>query len=435
MNNEVRGLTRWICSTPDKAWTEQKPTPGGRAQAGLALSGQRYQKWSGFGGCFNELGWDGLQALSPAKRDQVIRSLFARNGCGFNFCRMPIGSSDFGLQWYSHNENDGDFAMRRFSIERDRHYLIPYIKSAMECQPKLTLFASPWSPPTWLKFPKAYNYGRLIWEKKYLTAYALYFVKFVQAYAREGIRIDQIHPQNEPVADQKFPSCLWSGAQMRDFIRDYLGPAFKKHNLDCEIWLGTLNTDDYNEYTHKALSDARARAYIGGVSYQWWGKSAIQRAHQAWPDVRLIQSENECGDGRNTWDYAQYIFNLIQHYVTNGVDAYVYWNMVLPAGGVSTWGWAQNSMINIDKDSGRVMYNPEFHLMKHFGHFVKPGAQVVGLSGPWSGNALAFENPDRKLVVVVNNPFGEERRLVLNAKNRRVACDLPVRSFNTFVLS
>jgi glucosylceramidase len=254
----------------------------------------------------------------------------------------------------------------------------------------------------------------------------------VQAYRQRGLPLRQIHVQNEPLADQKFPSCLWTGEQLRDFIRDYLGPAFRQHGLDCEIWLGTLNTDDYDGYVLKVLLDPAARALIRGVGFQWAGKGAIQRAAESWPGVRLMQTENECGDGRNSWEYARYIFNLVRHYLANGASAYVYWNMVLPAGGESTWGWKQNSMVTVDLATQEVAYTPEFHLMKHFSRFIEPGAVRLGLRGEWTGNAVAFRNPDGARVVVIQNPLKEAHELVFREERGGFAARLAPESWNTF---
>ncbi len=431
-----RGEPLWICTTPESPWTRKSPKAARRAgKAGLRVTDARHQAIEGFGGCFNELGWIALQSLPATRRDQVLRALFdPRDGCRFTLCRLPIGASDYAAEWYSHNEHDGDYEMKRFSIERDRGCLIPYIRAALKHRPDLKLFASPWSPPTWMKFPRAYNYGTLIQEPRMLEAYALYFVKFVQAYAREGIRIDQVHVQNEPVADQKFPSCLWTGAQLREFIARRLGPAFRRHGLDCEIWLGTLNTDDYDGYVHAVLDDPAARRFVAGVGFQWAGKGAIQRTRESFPDARLMQTENECGDGRNTWAYAGYVFSLLRHYLSNGANAYVYWNMVLAPRGASTWGWQQNSMITVDPKTRRVTRNPEFHVMRHFSRFVPPGAVRRGLEGQWTGNAVAFETPRGRTVVAVRNPFDGPRELMLEAAGRKLALTLPPESINTLVL-
>ncbi len=425
-------------------WTTTKAHPwqAGKARAlpdhgetaDLTVTPHERQAWEGFGGCFNELGWQALAALPAARRNEVFTALFGAKGCRFTICRLPIGASDYAAEWYSHNEADGDLAMKHFSIDRDRHFLLPYIKEALKLQPKLQLFASPWSPPTWMKAPKAYNYGTVIWEKPILEAYALYFVKFVQAYAREGVTIHQIHPQNEPAADQKFPSCLWTGPQLRDFIRDYLTPAFRKAGLKTEIWLGTLNTDDYNGFPNTVLSDAAANACVTGVAFQWAGKGAIQRTRASWPEKRLMQSENECGNGQNSWEYAHYVFDLMQHYITNGVNAYVYWNMVLPPGGRSTWGWLQNAMITVDPARKTVTYNPEFFLFKHFSQFVRPGAVNLEVSGHAAGNAVAYRNPDGTGVVVTSNPFPTKRRLTVEMGANTAVVELPPQSFNTLLI-
>lgn len=427
---------RWVETTARRAWRMRRTKPANNTPPNLQLSGQTHQTWEGWGGCFNELGWIALRGLARRDRDAVIRALFdPADGCRFTHCRLPVGASDFAAEWYSHNETDGDFAMKRFSVARDEDYLIPYIRCALAVQPRLTLFASPWSPPTWMKSPKAYNYGQLIRTEKNLRAYALYFVKFVQAYRKRGLPLRQIHVQNEPLASQKFPSCVWPAEQLRDFIRDYLGPAFRKHGVDAEIWLGTLNTEDYDNYVLKVLLDPAARALICGLGFQWAGKGAIQRAAESWPEMRLMQTENECGDGRNSWEYARSIFNLIRHYLDNGAASYIYWNMVLPAGGRSTWGWEQNSMVTVDLKTKRATYTPEFHLMKHFSRFIAPGAVRLGLRGGWTGNAVAFRNPDGTRAIVIQNPLKEAHELVFESGQGGSSALLAPESWNTFHLA
>ena len=425
----------WIATTKQAAWqTRSLPRSTGRSCT-LRATGQRDQTITGFGGCFNELGHLALSALPKAGQHRIMRELFdPTDGCRFNLCRVPIGASDYAAQWYSCNEHDGDFAMKRFTIQRDRKHLIPYIQLAQRFCKALTLFASPWSPPTWMKHPAAYNYGRLLDTPKNLTAYALYFAKFVDAYAREGIRIAQVHPQNEPVADQKFPSCVWPGNLLAKFIGRHLAPTFRRRKLDCEIWLGTLNTDDYDGYVHTVLADAAANKAITGVGFQWAGKGAIQRTHQSWPEKRLMQTENECGDGQNTWAYAGYVFDLMQHYITNGAESYIYWNMILPPNGESTWGRRQNSMITIDPGTKKVVFTPEFYVMKHASRFVDPGAVRLELAGPWAGNAIAFENPDRSTACLVRNPLPRQRMLRFDSPGGTITAQLPPDSINTLVL-
>jgi len=446
-----RSKIRWFSSTRQAMWQEKTAGSGAQAaEAGnpnLTITGETFQTVEGFGGCFNELGYVALNRLSEAQRNRVLDALFAPDGeLKLQMCRLPIGASDYALEWYSLNETDGDLAMAHFSIERDRKYLIPYIREALKRNPGLKLFASPWSPPTWMKHPRAYNYGTLRWEPEILEAYALYFVKFVQAYREEGITIHQIHVQNEVAADQKFPSCVWTGEQLRDFIRDYLGPAFERHGLETEIWLGTINapdmwdiytkklSTDFDDYAHTVLSDPGAYQYIKGVGYQWAGKNAIQRTAASYPELRYMQTENECGDGNNTWEYARYVFNLFQHYFFNGVSSYVYWNMVLEPKGRSTWGWEQNAMITADPETAQPVFNPEYYVMKHYSHFVSPESVRLGLKGMWTGNASAFAAPNGDRVVVISNPFKDARTLRLSDGAHVHVFEMEPESFNTIVL-
>jgi len=295
--------------------------------------------------------------------------------------------------------------MKQFSIERDRRSLIPYIAKPGNSGPRMKLFASPWSPPTWLKRPPVYNNGTLIWEQPHLRPYALYFLKFVRAYRQEGITIDQVHVQNEPDSDQKFPSCKMSGEQMRDFIRDYLGPLFQRENEPCEIWAGTLERSDVNAWVNPILCDARARAFVRGLGFQWAGKG---RRAASPPELARIADPP---DRERVRRRAQHLglcpvrvlagtplrrqrgrrVRLLEHGPAAGRREHV--------------GWPQNSMITIDPDTGRVEYQPEFYVMKHFAHFVRPEAVALAVEGPWAANAVAFATPDSGILAVVANPF------------------------------
>jgi glucosylceramidase len=391
----------------------------------------------GFGGCFNEMGYIALEKLPEKDREALLDLFFSpeADGLRLNYNRLPIGASDYAVSWYSYNETENDFAMEHFSIERDKKYLLPYAKSALKRNPSMVLFSSPWSPPTWMKYPKAYDYGRLVMTKENLEAYALYFARYVQEYAKEEVRIRQLHVQNEPFADQKFPSCLWSGDQFREFIGGYLGPLFKKLGLDTDIFFGTLNADEnaYNDYANLILHDPEVSQYVKGISYQWAGKYALPVTHESWPEKTIIQSENECGDGKNDWNYAWYVYHLFRHYLTNGVNAYVYWNMALEKGGMSTWGWPQNSMVTVNED-GSYTFNPEFYIMKHFSRYIQPGAVRLCLKGHWTGTSTAFKNKDSSTVLVTQNPFREDKIIKFNHEGKEYTFKLPAVSVNTMVL-
>lgn len=442
MTSELK--IKHIFTTPDEAWgTGTELRPGG-SKASLVITDLSSRVHEGFGGCFNELGWDALGTLDEAQRDTILAALFDPQGeCRFTHGRVPMGASDYARAWYSFNETEGDYAMEHFSIERDKGCLLPYITHALQYNPVLTLFASPWSPPVWMKTPQRYNGGKLKDDAKTLSAYALYFEKFVTAYAHEGVNIRQVHIQNEVVAAAVYPTCLWSGEQLQIFIRDYLGPRFHQHHVPAEIWLGTINApnfkkevgQDYDDYAGFVLSDAETYHYVAGVGYQWAGKNAIARNVDCYPELRYMQTENECGTGDNSWEHAHYVFELLRHYLTAGADSYVYWNMVLAQGGESTWGWKQNSMISIDTENKTVTYNPEYYVMRHFSHFIKPGAKRVNVTGRHSANAVCYRNPQNETVIVVNNPRQAERELVFALAGRHYTVVLKPQSVNTFIIS
>lgn len=444
---------QWRWSNENKQWAGKVMRPLEKADATLSPNGQEYQKMYGFGACFNELGWRAISHTSKEERERLFHELFSSGDeCAkFNVCRLPIGASDYAFNWYSLDETPGDYALTHFSIARDREALIPYIKEALEIAPDIRLFASPWSPPTWMKNPPVYNWGKLIWTEENLKAYANYLVKFIIAYQNDGIAVDQLHVQNEPVANQKFPSCMWTGEELKVFIRDYLGPAMRRAGVDTELWLGTINapgcdfnrlifdkwaTEDYDFFANTVLSDPEALQYISGVSYQWGGKIAMQRTFESWyPRIRLMQSENECGFGDNTWEYARYVWTMLKHYIGNGAESYLYWNFVLEPLGINTWGDPQNAMVTVDPATGAVTYNPDFYVMKHFSSCVQRGAVRLGASGTFAGDSLIFKNPDGSMVLELYNPFAREFTVELELENERYRFDLEPKSVNSIILT
>lgn len=428
----------WFTTTEHDYWRENAYAPAsGPAYSSIQADGRTDQTVIGFGGCFNEMSGYALKKLSEADQNALMDLLFdpQADGLRLNFNRMSIGASDYGCKWYSYNETDGDYAMEHFSIDPDRAYLLPYIKAAYARNPGMKLFGSPWSPPTWMKTPPVYNFGRLTWTEENLRAYALYFRKYIEAYAAEGIHVDQICVQNEMFSDQKFPSCLWNSDQMFEFTTKYLGPLFEEWGTDTEIMLGTLNADEviYNEFPSRFFHDPVANKYVKGAMFQWNGKYSLPMTHQSFPEKLLIQSENECGNGHNDWGYAKYVYGLFRHYFTNGVSAYVYWNMILETGGMSAWGWHQNSMVTVSEDNTYTL-NPEFFVMKHFSRYIQQGAVRLELTGHFTGTSTAFRNPDGSVVVTAYNPFREETVVEFTCDGETYSFALAPDSINTMVI-
>ncbi|MBQ7907568.1 MAG: glycoside hydrolase family 30 protein [Clostridia bacterium] len=418
-----------ITTTENKYWQQGKEVK----KEGTHLTfGEEKQEIRGFGCCFSELSALALNELDPKDKKAILDELFLQDGCNFNYCRTPIGASDFATDFYSYNETEGDYQMEHFSIERDEKLLLPLILEGVKRQENMQMFASPWCPPLWLKTHHAYSYGVFNRTEENLKAYALYFKKYVEAYHKAGVPLIHIHPQNEPCSNQVFPSCVWQGSELADFIGGYLGPALEGQGVD--IFFGTINGPEggdryswtkYCHYLGLAMQNEDARKYIKGVGYQWAGKFALPQTRDDYPDLELVQTESECGDGENTWEQMLNIFGLARHYFRFGASAYVYWNLALKYDQPSTWGWIQNSLISV-KD-GKFIYTPEFYLMKHFSHFIKRGAKYVETKGEFASSCAAFKNPDGKMVLVVYNPYSFEKTITLEGKSYT----LPPYSINT----
>lgn len=450
----------WTYSIETAPWQKGKsiqPLKSGvDAVIDIDVSNQKAQYIDGFGGCFNEMGWDALMALSPQNRDNVIRNLFSPLQSNYSYCRMPIGASDYGLGFYSLNDIADDFNMVNFNIHRDRYILIPYIKAALQKNPDIKIFASPWCPPAWMKSNNHYagnindngpDYNGMPKEKitetpttafkmerGYLKSYALYFTKFIKAYEKEGINIKAIHVQNEPCSNQVFPSCNWRSEDLTYFIANFLGPKFEEEKIKADIYFGTINRGD-PAYTKIALDNNKAAKYIKGVGFQWDGKGAISTIHREYPHLKIMQTESECGNGSNDWAAAEYTWQLMNHYLSNGANVYAYWNMVLDDTGESMWKWKQNALISINKKSGNVTYNPEFYIMKHVSHFVSPGAfRLLTTAASEKANHLAFLNSDGKIVVVVVNKEDMEKTVHIQINGKTYPVPMKAKSFNTFSL-
>jgi len=446
---------QWVSSTEQTKWIQQKEpvfhTTKPDQQTEITIyPADKLQQIDGFGGCFNEIGWEALLSITPAERENILKELFTPAGANFSFCRIPVGANDYSLSYYSCNDVAEDFAMSNFNIDRDRYILIPYIKEAMRIRPDLQLWASPWSPPAWMKVNSHYalrngkingNSNGLTKEKEilnnstafrmetaYLNAYALYLSKFVQAYKKEGINLKGLNVQNEIVYSPHWSSCTWRPEDLSYFIRGFLGPQFQADSLSTEIWLGTINGADPN-YVRAILNDKAAAKYISGIGFQWDAKQAIPFISKEYPQYKMMQTESECGNGEKNWKSAEYTWSLINHYLNNGVNSYMYWNMVLDPSGKSTWDWYQNMLISVNKSTKEVIYYPEYYIMKHLSHFVLRGAYRLKTSG--GKDHLAFINPDGTIVLILVNTTDVDKKFTVAVADKTFQMTVKAKSFNT----
>jgi glucosylceramidase len=449
----------WISTTRKRPWRTM-PTPVVRDadpnffRRDLEIAVDRpAQTITGFGGAFSERGWDALATMTPERRDAVVAALFARDGAGFSICRTTIGANDFSRRWYSYAETPGDFALDRFDLGSDRETLIPFIRAARVHAPDLKVWGSPWSPPVWMKtnghyamtpaYPGQPSNGLLpeqrgregrdffIQDDRYFDAYARYFRRYVEEYARAGVRISAVMPQNEFNSAQPFPSCCWTPEGLARFL-PFLGREMGKVGVD--ILFGTLERPNIG-LVKRALAEPATAAFVKGIGVQWAGKGALHDIGRDFPAMAIWGTEQECGDGANDWRYARYAWDLIKRYMLAGAGAYHHWNMVLPTDQLSTWGLPQNSLVTVDSASGRARYNHEYHLMRHLSQFVRPGAVRLPTDSFFGfENLLAFRNADGGIVIVIQNDLGQPQRVRMKFGPKQVDVDLPADSFNTLLV-
>ncbi|WP_405605853.1 glycoside hydrolase family 30 protein [Polaribacter sp. Asnod1-A03] len=367
-----------------------------------------FQTIKGIGGAFNEIGGEALMSLSKSQQNEIMKNLFDVNGANFTVCRTAIGASDFGIDAYSYSEVSNDYKMKKFSIEREKTSVIPFIQMAYKYNPEMELFASPWSPPGWMKESGVMDRGEEFPEKNILKnnpkvyeAYALYFSKYVEAYAKEGISVDKIVIQNEQDISTKYPSNHMPPEEMGEFVIKYLRPQFNKAKTPAEIYAGTFRTAkrlDGLEF----VNNTNYREAVDGVGVQYMNSRQIENMQSVYPDINFLHTEGICFGGKNSIDQAFSRFNEVASFINHGVPNFCYWNMILNEDSSSGWGWKQNSLIKINRKEKTVTYNPDYAAMALFGRFMKPGMKRVA-SASWYGDTITLADDDNVYLFIKND--------------------------------
>lgn len=406
-------------------------------------SGRAFQQLEGFGGAFTESAAVNWLSLDPTRRQELLEACFDPvRGHGYSLCRVHMGSCDFSLGNYAHAETPGDLALASFSIDRDRQALLPFIQAALRVAgAPIKLLASPWSPPGWMKASGRMNGGsRLLAECR--KAWALCYVRFIEAYANEGVPIWGVSVQNEPLATQRWDSCLYTAEEERDFVRDDLGPALQAAGHgQVRIVVWDHNRDLMVERANTIYSDPAAARYVWGTGFHWYGEDHfdhVQQVHDAWPDKHLLFTEGcqEGGPHHGSWDlgerYARSIINDLNRWTVGWID----WNLVLDEhGGPNHVGNFCSAPIHVHPSRDGFALQSSYYYLGHFARFIRPGARrLLCAASRQDIETTAFRNADGTVAVVLLNRTEEVRRLALHVDATRCAAELPPRSIATCIL-
>jgi glucosylceramidase len=420
--------------------TFQKQIPDGPSV--LVDSRRRFQTIEGFGGAFTDAAADTFYKMSPEMRSEILKAYFDQPaGNGYTLCRTHINSCDFALGNYAYAEVPGDVELKHFSIEHDRLQLIPMIKEAARVagQP-LKLLASPWSPPAWMKTNGQMNHGGKL-KLEYRDAWARYYVRYVQEYEREGLPIWGLTVQNEPLAEQVWESCIYTGEEERDFVRDYLGPTLEKAGLlsRIKLMIWDHNRDRLYERAKVIYDDPATARYVWGAAFHWYMGDHfenVQLTHDAYPDKQLLFSEGsqEGGPHYDEWEVGErYGHSMVQdlnHWTTAWVD----WNLLLDQrGGPNHRGNYCSAPIMADFQKGTLHYHSSYYYLGQVTRFIRPGAQrIISASTLDELETTAFLNREGQIAVVVMNRAKKSFDFALKYNDQAALAESPAHSISTF---
>jgi glucosylceramidase len=408
----------------------------------------RFQTMLGIGGAITDASAETYAKLPADVQKRFLASYYDPvSGIGYTLGRTNIHSCDFSSGSYTY-VTDEDKDLKTFSIEHDRQFRIPLIKKIIAAAGgKLTLYVSPWSPPAWMKDNHDMLHGGKLLPQ-YRQTWSDYFVKFIEAYEKEGIPVWGLTLQNEPLAKQTWESCNYSAEEERDYIREYLGPTLNKQGLGGKKLIAWDHNRDFIYQTASTiLNDKEAAKYVWGIGYHWyetWTGSAMQfdnerKVGEAFPDKNLIFTEGciDKFDGSRLKDWALgevYGHSMINDF-NNGTVGWTDWNILVDEkGGPNHVGNFCFAPVIADTKKGDLIYTSSYYYIGHFSKFIRPGARrIISSSNRDLLEATAYQNEDGKIVVVVMNRSEQKLPFLLWMNGKAVKIESLPHSIATLV--
>ena len=403
---------------------------------------ETFQEIIGFGGAFTESAAYNLSRVNKDVRKKAIEAYFDKeNGLGYTIGRVSIHGCDFSLNSYTYIE-EGDKELETFDISRDNQLVIPLILDAQTTAgTQLQLLASPWSPPAFMKDNNSMiRGGKLL--PAYYQAWANYYVKFIEEYEKSGTHIWGITVQNEPAAIQRWDSCIYTGEEERDFVKNYLGPTMEKaFGKEKKILIWDHNRDVMVERAKAVLDDKEAAKYVWGTAFHWYVSEAFEnvgQVHNLFPDKGLLFTEG-CQEGGvhwNSWNTGErYARNMIGDF-NNWCQGYIDWNLFLDnTGGPNHVNNLCDAPIIVDIFPEELVHQSSYYYIGHFSKYIRPGAKRIKLMNNNKNlKATAFKNTDGTIAFVVMNETDNNETLTFLYKGHTYKKELKEHSIVTVIL-
>ena len=408
-----------------------------------------YQTFIGIGGALTDAAAETFYKLPKDKQDTFLKSLYdAGSGIGYTLGRTNMNSCDFSSGSYTYVE-DNDVALKTFNIAHDKQFKIPFIKEAIKTAGgKLTMYISPWSPPAWMKDNNNMLQGGKL-KKEFYQPWADYYVKYIQALEQEGIPVWGLSVQNEPMATQRWESCIYTAEEEADFIKSALGPTLKKDGMsEKKLIIWDHNRDLIFQRASTTLKDPEVAKYVWGIGFHWyetWTGSSmmfenLKRTAEAFPEKNLIFTEG-CKekfsvDSVNNWTLGErYGMSLINDF-NAGTVAWTDWNVLLDeTGGPNHVGNLCFAPVHGNTKTGELIYTNAYYYIGHFSKFIKPEAKRIAVSTNRTDLlATGFMNSDGKVVVVVMNKGLQHFQYVLWIQGQAVSVNSLPHSISTIII-
>lgn len=373
-----------------------------------------YQSIDGFGYTLTGGSAGLINGLGATEKENLLKELFLADSAsiGVSYLRVSIGASDLDIAPFSYNDipvNETDFSLNHFSIDKDRVHLIPILKKIIQLNPTIKIMGSPWSAPAWMKTNKEFKGGNL--RKDCYQVYAQYIANYIKAMKAEGIVIDAITPQNEPLHGGNNPSMVMEAVDQADFIKNHLGPVFAAENIKTKIIVYDHNADR-PDYPLAILSDPDAAKYVDGSAFHLYGGTinALSQVHDAHPDKHIYFTEQWVGGpGNFQEDLKWHTENLIIGATRNWSRNVLEWNLAADPNYDPHTPGGCTSCLGALTIGSNVTRNVAYYIIAHASRFARPGSVRINSSQTSSLLTVAFKNPEgKKVLIVLNKESGSQ---------------------------